>query len=57
MRLQLEQDKTSGAFWGRVNELFDAAYNSTTGKLDENSEAVRLLQQAEGYQGLSAEAQ
>lgn len=57
MQLQLEQEQQSGAFWGQVNELFKAAYNSKTGKLDENSEAVRLLQQAEGYQGLSAEAQ
>jgi hypothetical protein len=57
MQLQLEQDKNSGALWGQVKELLDAAYDPETGELNEDSEAIRLLQQAEGYQGLSAEAQ
>ena len=56
MQLQLEQSQESGAFWSRVNELIEQGFDEEGG-LKEDSELLRLLKQAEGYEGLSKEAQ
>ena len=57
MQRQLERDEQTGAFWGMVNDLIKAGYNEDSSEFVEGSELLNLLRNAEGYDGLSAEAQ
>lgn len=54
MKLQLEQQEESSAFWNYIGKLFEEGYDKNTKTLNEDSELVRLLQQAEGYSALSS---
>ena len=57
MEAQLAHDEKTGALWEFAQLLIEGGYNKKTGELNENSELVKLLKQAEGYNGLSTLAQ
>lgn len=53
LQAQLDYDEENGAFWSEAHDMIEEGIDNVTGALKENSDLVRLLQSAEGWEGLS----